>query len=229
MTITIIIPAYNEDKTIGKILQKIARLKLPKGYKKEIIVIDDGSTDKTQVIIEEAREYLNFKLITNKKNLGKGASVIKGIESSKGEIILIQDADLEYDPNDIPRLLNVLKDENAKVVYGSRSLKNNPTSHWTFNWGGRLITEVTNILYGTKLTDEPTGYKVFKREALSGLKLKSKGFEFCPEITAKIAKKGIFIHEIAINYHPRPVSQKKIKWHDGLMAIYYLIKYKFTN
>lgn len=227
MKVSIIIPSYNEDATLPKIIAKVLSLKIP--YEKKLIVIDDGSTDQTVKVKKRFESQKSIKWITNQKNLGKGASIVKALRLTTGDIILIQDADLEYDPADISKLLMPFKDRSVKVVYGSRVLGDNPISHWTFNLGGRLVTFITNLLFGTNITDEPTGYKVFRKEVFQNIKLKSKGFEFCSEITAKIAKAGIKIEEVPISYHPRPVSEKKIKWHDGLAAIYYLIKYRFFN
>lgn len=227
MKISIIIPSYNEEKTLPKILKKVLEQEIP--YEREIIVVDDGSSDQTAKIKDKYKTVKNFKWILNKKNLGKGASIIKALKITKGNLILIQDADLEYEPSEYPKLLSPFKDKNIKVVYGSRVLAKNPISHWTFNLGGRIVTFVTNLLYGTKITDEPTGYKVFRSDVLKKIKLKSKGFEFCPEVTAKVAKLGIKIAEVPISYNPRPVSEKKIKWQDGLAAIYYLFKYRFFN
>lgn len=228
MKVSIIIPSFNEGSTLFEIIKKVLSLRLP-NYSKEIIIVDDGSTDNTFKILNKLPKDKRIKLIINKKNLGKGASIFKALKIAKGDIILIQDADLEYNPADIPKLLKPFEDRNTKVVYGSRVLGNNPSSHWTFNLGGRFVTMITNLLYGTKITDEPTGYKVFRRELLKNFKLKSKGFEFCPEITAKFAKAGIKIIEVPIGYYPRPVSQKKIKWQDGVGALYYLFKYRFFN
>lgn len=224
MKISVIIPSYNEAGTLPKIIRAVGNVQIK--HTKEIIVVDDGSTDNTRGVL---KKFKNVKIVKNAKNLGKGASIIKGLKIATGDIILIQDADLEYDPKEYPRLLAPFDDKNVKVVYGSRVLGKNPISHWTFNLGGRLITKITNLLYNTNITDEPTGYKVFRKDVITSLKLVSKGFEFCPEITAKIAKKNIKITEIPISYHPRPVGQKKIKWHDGMAAIFYLLKYRILD
>lgn len=226
MKISVIIPAYNEAKTLPKIIKKILDLKIP--FEKEIIVVDDGSTDESKSVENQIKDK-RVKFLTNKKNMGKGASIIKALPYVRGDITIIQDADLEYDPSEFPKLLAPFKEKNVKVVYGSRVLSNNPVSHWTFNLGGRLVTLLTNLLYGTNITDEPTGYKVFKSDFLKKINLRSKRFEFCPEVTAKIAKLGVKITEVPISYKPRPVSEKKIKWHDGLAAIFYLLKYRFFD
>ncbi|OGD94471.1 hypothetical protein A2697_04355 [Candidatus Curtissbacteria bacterium RIFCSPHIGHO2_01_FULL_41_44] len=227
MKVSVIIPSYNEEPTLLAIVKKVLSVPIP--YETEIIVVDDGSEDNTAQIFENLIGNPKIKLITNPKNLGKGASIIKALKIATGGLILIQDADGEYDPREIPKLLTPFKDKKVKVVYGSRVLEKNPVSHWTFNLGGRFVTHVANFLFGTQITDEPTGYKVFRKEVIKNLKIKSKGFEFCPEVTAKVAKKGVKIIEVPISYTPRPVSQKKIKWRDGLAAIYYLVKYRLVD
>ncbi len=231
MKITVIIAAYNEEKTIAEIIKKVLAVKFQNSFAiGQIIVVDDGSTDRTQTALKNFSKNPKIQIITNPKNLGKGASIIKALKIAKGNIILTQDADLEYDPNDIPCLIEPFKSPDVRVVYGSRMLaKNHPVSHWTFNLGGQLVTQITNLLFRTNITDEPSGYKVFKREVISKMDLKSKGFEFCPEVTAKVAKLGLTIYEVPISYNPRPMNEKKIKWHDGVLAIYYLFKYRFFN
>ena len=224
LTISVLIPTYNEEKTIKKVINEVK--KVTKKYKSEIIVINDGSTDSTSKIIKKVPD---IKVINNVKNLGKGYSIRKGIKKAKGDVLIIQDADLEYNPQDISKLLKPFQDNSVKVVYGSRVLKNNPISHWTFNLGGRLITFITNLLFNSKITDEPTGYKLFRKSILKDINLNCRGFEFCPEVTAKIAKKGIKIYEVPVSYNPRPVTEKKIKWYDGIAAIFYLIKYRFID
>lgn len=227
MKVSIIIASYNEATTLPTIIKKVLAQKTT--HQKELIVVDDGSTDQTAKIKRHFKNQKNIKWITNRQNLGKGASIRRALKIAAGDLILIQDADLEYSPSDYPKLLNPFQDINVKAVYGSRVLGGNPVSHWTFNLGGRLVTAITNFLYGTKITDEPTGYKIFRKEILDKFHLKSKRFEFCPELTAKITKAGIPIIEVPIKYNPRPISQKKIKWHDGIVAIFYLAKYRFFD
>ena len=227
MKLSIIVPAFNESKTLPTLISRLERVNLP--HSKEIIIIDDGSTDKTKSILKKIDNKKNIIIITNYQNLGKGASIIKGLKRSSGDLIIIQDADLEYNPNEFKKLLKPFVDKKVQVVYGSRVLKKNPVSHWTFNLGGRTLTFLTNFLFKTNITDEPTGYKVFRSQLIKSLNLKSQGFEFCPEVTAKIARRKIKIYEIPISYHPRPVNEKKIKWLDGLAAIFYLIKYRFID
>lgn len=225
--LSIIIPSFNEEATLPKVVAKILKVRLPQ--EKELIIINDGSTDNTGNVFKNLSKNKNIKLLTNRKNLGKGASIKKGLLKATGNIILIQDADLEYNPFEIPKLIIPFQNPEVEVVYGSRILTKNPTSHWTFDLGGKLLTVLTNVLYGTGITDEATGYKVFRKETIGKVNLKSKGFEFCPEVTAKISKLKIKIHEVPISYNPRSVSEKKIKWWDGVEAIYYLIKYRFWD
>ena len=233
-TLSIIIPAYNEDKTIRQILDKICQVKLMDGVKKELIVVDDYSTDSSKAtvdsfIYEHTSENILYKKHT--KNRGKGAAIRTGLSFATGDYIIIQDADLEYDPADYNILLKELIHNQAKVVYGSRFLiKENKHSYKRFYYGGLLVTAITNILYAQNLTDEPTCYKAFEATFLKAISLKCTRFEFCPEVTAKTAKKGIKIKEVPIHYYPRSIDDgKKIRWTDGLEAIWTLIKYRFIK
>ncbi|KKR58843.1 MAG: Glycosyl transferase family 2 [Candidatus Curtissbacteria bacterium GW2011_GWA1_40_47] len=222
--VSIIIPSFNEFYSLDGLLGRIGKVKIP--YQKEIIIVNDGSTDQTASYL---RKLKNHKIITNPRNLGKGASIRKALKHVTGDIVIIQDADFEYDPKDYNNLLSPFRNKDVQVVYGSRELVKNPVSHWTFNLGGRLVTKITNLLYKTHITDEPTGYKLFRAKLIKAIKLESRGFEFCPEVTAKIAKRKVKIIEVPISYNPRPISEKKIKWWDGFVAIYFLLKYKFTD
>lgn len=229
--LSIIIPAYNEETTICQLLEKVCAVELP--IEKEIIIIDDGSRDQTAQKCKafiEAHPSVRILYHLQQPNQGKGAALRKGISMATGQWTIIQDADLEYDPNDYLPLLEWISSNNGLVVYGSRFLNRaNKHSYFSFYLGGRLVSFVTNLLYGQKLTDEPTCYKFFSTQFLQSIPLKCKGFEFCPEVTAKVCKKGIKIHEIPIKYYPRSIEEgKKINWKDGLQAIWTLIKYRFV-
>lgn len=224
MKLSIIIPAYNEASTIKGIIEKVNSVKL--NIKKEIIVVDDCSEDATSNILSKVK---GIKLIKHFTNLGKGAAIRTGLKQATGDIILIQDADLEYNPNEYSRLLEPFIKQNAKVVYGSRRLQNNKSSTLVFSIGGLLATKLTNLLFKSNLTDLPTGYKVFRREVLESLNFKSNGFAFEPEITAKILKRNIKIHEVPISYKPRTVKQgKKVKLKDAIPYFWPIIKERFT-
>lgn len=227
MLLSIIIPVYNEKNTILKILEKVKNVEIDK----EIIIVDDSSTDGTQEILMQIKNKDdNIKIIFREKHQGKGAAIRAALEFVNGDIVIIQDADLEYDPNEYPKLIEPILKGETKVVYGSRILKKNPKSSIIFYIGGRLLSFITNLLYGTKITDEPTGYKVFSTDVLKSINLKCLGFEFCPEVTAKIAKKGYKIYEIPISYNPRSIKEgKKIRLKDALKAIFTLVKYKFVD
>ncbi len=232
MKLSIVIPVYNEKKTIEEILRRVMAVKIP-SVSKEIIIVDDGSEDGTREILKKIKKNNpRFKVIYHEENQGKGTAVRTGLKYARGDYILIQDADLEYNPQDISRLLKPVLEGKAKVVYGSRNLnpKNKKHSSLSFYIGGLFLTWLTNFLYGTKITDESTGYKAFETEFLKSIPLECRGFEFCPEITAKVAKRGEKIHEVPIRYCPRmPHQGKHIKSKDGLIAIWTLIKYRFFN
>lgn len=227
MKISIIIPVFNEKNTIKEIIRKVKVVSLP--IEKEIIVIDDGSFDGTEEILDGLKKKFKFTLLKHRKNLGKGAAIKTGLSYARGDFIIIQDADLEYDPKEYPELLSPLLGGEVKVVYGSRNIFGNPHSSKVYFLGGRFLTSVFNLLFGTNLTDINTGFKVFKREVLKNLKLKEKRFSFCEEITCQIIKKGYTIKEIPIKYAPRSFKDgKKIRWwRDGFRSIFVIIKGKF--
>ncbi|OIO80956.1 glycosyl transferase [Candidatus Pacearchaeota archaeon CG1_02_32_132] len=229
MKLSIIIPCYNEMETLPKILDKVEKVKLKNKIKKEIILIDDFSSDGTREYIKNLPN--RFVKILHKKNRGKGGAVKSGILQATGEIIIIQDADLEYDPGDYNKVIYPILSGKADVVYGSRSLKkDNAYSHLTFLLGGKLVTLVTNILFFSRLTDEPTCYKVFKSDIIKKIKINGEKFDWEPEITAKILKRGIKIREVPISYYPRKKDEgKKINWKDGIHAIWTLVKYRFKE
>jgi glycosyltransferase involved in cell wall biosynthesis len=233
-TLSIIIPAYNEAATIHLILDKILDVNLIRNMQKEILVVNDCSTDATREIVEDysAQHATERIVLVNQSfNQGKGAAIRKGLEKVTGDYVIIQDADLEYDPQDYNPLLEHLINDNLQVIYGSRFLsKSNRHSYYRFYAGGRLVSFIANILYGQHLTDEPTCYKLFRTDFIKSIPLQCTGFEFCPEITAKVAKRNIKISEIAIEYYPRSIEEgKKIKWTDGVEAIWTLLKYRFRN
>ncbi len=233
MKLSIIIPVYNEEKTVAGVLKRIGEVKLQNSLQKEIIVVSDGSTDNTNKILSR---YKSIKFYKHPKNLGKGAAVRTGIKYATGDLIIIQDADLEYNPDDYSRLLMPILKDKAVVVYGSR-LINYPLRLWGKKKtllpihlvANKFLTFFTNMLYLSNLTDMETGYKLFKKEILGQLSLRSDKFDFEAEVTAKILKSKIPIIEVPIIVKPRTYKEgKKIGWKDGFSAIWALIKYRFT-
>lgn len=223
MLLSIIMPVYNERGNLVEILNRVQAVPI----EKEIIIVDDGSTDGTRQILRDIKGQ-NVKVILHERNQGKGAAIKTGLTEATGDIVIIQDGDLEYDPMDYLKLIPLIQSGEAQVVYGSRTLGSNERSYHRYYWGGQFVTLVTNILYGLKITDEPTCYKMFKKEVIDRIKLDCTGFEFCPEVTAKVVRLGYTIHEVPISYHPRSFEEgKKIKWRDGLIAIWTLLKCRF--
>lgn len=245
MKLSIIIPVFNEERTIAKILDKVNKVKLPSLIKKEIIVVNDGSTDKTNKVLSEFKiihpsfggKNLKFKILKHDKNRGKGAAIRTGLKYATGDFIIIQDADLEYNPIYYSKLLKPILKDNAVCVYGSR-LIDYPLRFWgerktvlpTHLIANKFLTALTNILYGSNLTDMETCYKLFKKEVLDEISIKSNRFDFEPEITAKVLKLNIPIIEVPISVKPRTYKEgKKIKWYDGGKAIFALIKYRLYD
>lgn len=224
--VSIIIPAYNEERTIEEIISKVYNVSI----NKEIIVVNDGSQDRTSTIISNIKDKYNLKIINLEKNFGKGYAIRKGIEASNGEIILTQDADLETDPAEYQKLLAPIIEGRSKVVFGSRFLGsiNNMNK---FNYiGNKFLTFIANVLYRIKITDEATVYKIFLKEVLNGIELKSKRFELCPELVSKIAKRKYKIFEVPISFNGRNKNEgKKLRLRDGITAIWTLIKYRFVD
>jgi dolichol-phosphate mannosyltransferase len=227
MKLSVIIPVFNEKQTIREIIKKVKEVNL----KKEIIIVDDCSTDGTKEILKNYPQNEEIKIFFHKKNKGKGSAIRTALLYTKGEVVIIQDADLEYDPNDYLKLVNPIIENGADVVYGSRSLSHkNKMSYLRYFIGGQVVTWLANLLYGCRLTDESTCYKLFRADVLKSLKLNCKRFEFCPEVTAKVRKRGIKISEVPISYNPRKIKEgKKIRWKDGLEAIWTLIKYRLVE
>lgn len=229
--LSVIIPVYNEQQTIAEVIDRVCAVTLD-GLSREIIVADDGSNDDSPSIIaakkDERPEMIHVH--TSLINLGKGAATRFGIESSSGDIVLIQDADLELNPEEYPDLLAPILSGQTDVVYGSRFLNRSPNIPLRTRLANGFLTTLTNVLYGGQLTDMATAYKVFRADVIKGLTLRSVRFEFEPEVTAKLLRKGHRIVEVPISYNPRTVVEgKKIGWTDGLEYIYTLLKYRFFS
>jgi len=227
MKLSILMPAFNEIETLEEIIKRIKSVTLP--IKKEIVIVDDGSTDGTTEFLSRINDE-EVKVIYHPKNMGKGRAIRTALQNSTGDIILIQDSDLEYDPQDYIELLKPIIYDRASVVYGNRIRKGMKKSYTRFYFGGRLLTAITNFFYAAGIHDEPVCYKVFKKEVFDNITLQCERFEFCPEITAKVCKAGYKIHEVLVSYDPRSFSKgKKIGWKDGLVAIWTLLKYRFVD
>jgi len=227
--VSIIIPVYNEINTLREILQKVEETSFCE-LEKEIMLIDDFSTDGTREILMSLED--KYKIFYHDKNMGKGAAVRKGFENITGDVVLIQDADLEYDPADYAPLIKLIIDNKADVVYGSRLSGGRPSRSFMFTHllGNKFLSLMTNILYNTTLTDMETCYKAFRAEFIKDIKIKSNRFDFEPEITAKVLKKGARLYELPISYYGREYNEgKKITWKDGVHAILALVKYRFVD
>ncbi len=228
--ISIIVPVYNEEKTIEEIIKKVNQVQLP--LEKEIIIVNDASEDNTQEKIKNLKKiYPNIKYFVHRKNFGKGAAIRTGLKHSSGDVIVIQDADLEYNPEEFKKLLKPILENKTEVVFGSRLLGKltgfNIPLHY---YGNKLLTFLTSILYHKKITDMETCYKMMTKKVVESLNLKSYRFDIEPEITAKLLKNKIKIVEIPISYDCRSFKEgKKITWKDGIVAIYTLLKYRLFN
>jgi len=229
MKLTVILPTYNEERTVRAILDAVLQVRLPDGVEKEVIVVDDASADRTaQIVAGEPRAIL----LRHAVNQGKGAAIHTALKRATGDVILIQDADMEYSVSDYPALLKPFLEEGAQAVYGSRFLKRRrPTRMRWANWAGnRVLTLAANVLYGAHITDEGTCYKLFRADLLKSFPLRAEGFDFCPEVTAHTRKRGIPIREVPVEYVARTHAEgKKVRWTDFLQAIQVLISLRFRR
>jgi glycosyltransferase involved in cell wall biosynthesis len=227
--ISILIPVYNEVQTLAEIISRVQSAPLPENCTKEIIVIDDGSTDGTANLLQGYPDNGLVRVLRSERNRGKGAAIRLGLALATGDVILIQDGDLEYDPDDYLALLTPIIDGKADVVYGSRFQGTATAMTRRNRIANRVLTATANLLYGARLTDQATGYKAFRIETLKSLALTSKRFEFCSEVTAKVLGAGHSIHEVPIRYHARTVAEgKKIRAMDGLRSWWTLVSLRFA-
>jgi len=226
-SLTVIMPVFNERSTVAEVVRRMRAVELP--FTLQVIVVDDGSSDGSDKVLR-AIEDSTIRVLRHEHNLGKGAAIRTGLAEARGDLLLIQDADLEYDPEDWPKLLKPILDGKARVVYGSRftgERKNMLPLHW---FGNRLLSLVTNVLYNSTLSDMETCYKLFDAQVLEGMTIVSNRFDFEPEITAKVLRRGHRIYEVPISYAGRePDEGKKITWRDGFAALKALIKFRFTK
>lgn len=229
MNLSVVIPVYNERETLADIVKAVLATEL--AY--EIILVDDGSTDGTRNLYPQLKELdESIRVILHQKNLGKGGALQTGFQAAKGDVIIIQDADLEYDPRDYPAMIRPIKEGKAAVVYGSRFRGGPSKTMFFMNMvGNKFLTLVANILYNTILTDIETCYKAFRADVIKSIPIRSRGFDFEPEITAKVLKRGHRIYEVPISYNGREYEEgKKIRpWRDGPIALWCLVKYKFVD
>lgn len=229
MKLSVIIPAYNEKPTIAAIINRVREVSLADGWQKEIIVVDDGSKDGTRDILRGI-SFPDVQVIFHDRNQGKGVAIRTGVTRATGDYVIIQDADLEYDPREYDKLLAPLRDKQTDVVYGSRFLGRRERMTLVQLLGNRMLTIITNVLYGTGLTDMETCYKVVPTTVLRSIKLESRGFDFEPEITAKLLRRGFKIREVPISYVGRSAEEgKKIDWRHGIPALKTLVKFRFVE
>lgn len=229
MKLTIIMPAYNEKETIAEIVQKVQDVDI--GCEKELIIVDDASVDGTKEVLKSMIGQPNLRIIFHEKNCGKGAAIRTGVEHATGEIVLIQDADLEYDPQDYPRLLRPILEGKADVVYGNRF--HGEAHRVLYFWhavGNRMLTLACNMLTNLNLSDMEVGYKAFHADILHRIRIRSDRFGFEPEVTGKIARLGCRVYEVPITYHGRTYAEgKKVTWRDGVEALWCIVRYRFFD
>jgi glycosyltransferase involved in cell wall biosynthesis len=224
--LSVVMPVYNEAATIDEIIRRVLAVPL----RIQLIVVDDASTDGTQTALQALQQELGFRLLLQPANKGKGAALRRGFEEIQGDIVVIQDADLEYSPEEYPDLIDLICSGRADVVYGSRFLGRHRVFLFTHYLGNRLLTLLTNVLYNTMLTDMETCYKVMRVEVLRSMTLRSNGFGIEPELTAKIFKRGYRVYEVPITYDGRGYDEgKKIGWRDGVVALWVLLRYRFSE
>lgn len=225
--LSIIIPVYNEESRIKETLVRVYAVRLD-GWTKEILVIDDGSTDGTRKVLKEWEKKV--QVVYKEKNEGKGSAINIGFQKAAGDILLIQDADLEYSPEDYPVLLKPFENSHVDIVYGSRFLGAHLSTMFIYAQGNKFVTLVTNLLFNTNITDMETGFKVFRRGVVKDMAICAKRFDVEPEITVKALKKGYQIYEVPISYYGRKFEEgKKLTWKDGIVALWTLIKYRFVD
>ncbi len=225
LKVSVVVPCYNERSTIREVVDRIRESPVAE---KEIIIVDDGSDDGTRELLKSEVEPLVESVILHDRNAGKGAALRSGIERATGDVVIVQDADLEYDPRDYPRLLEPIISGKADVVYGSRFMGHDAhrVLYFWHSVGNRILTFCSNVFTNLNLTDMETGYKVFRRSVIQGIDIEENRFGFEPEITAKLARRGCVFYEVGISYHGRTYDQgKKIGWRDGVRAIYCIVKY----
>jgi glycosyltransferase involved in cell wall biosynthesis len=224
--LSVVMPVYNERSTVEEIVRRVVAVPL----RIQLVVVDDGSSDGTREILARLQEELGFTLVLQPRNAGKGAALRRGFEEVAGDLVVIQDADLEYSPEELPSLIELICQGRADVVYGSRFLGRHRVFMFSHYVGNRIVTMLTNVLYNTMLTDMETCYKVMRTEVLRSFALHSDGFGIEPELTAKIFKRGYRVYEVPITYDGRGYEQgKKITWRDGLVALWVLVRYRFAE
>lgn len=225
--LSIVIPVFNEKNMIEEVIRSVEERRIS-DWKKEIIIVDDCSTDGTREILKKYEK--KHTVIFLEENHGKGYAVCRGFEKATGDVVLIQDADFEYTPDDYETLLRPFRNPKVNVVYGSRFLGSHLSTMFLYTIGNKFVTFLTNLIYNSNITDMETGYKVFRREILNELNIKSKRFDFEAEVTAKLLKRGIQIYEVPISYFGRKFEEgKKLTWRDGISAVWTLIKYRFVD